>query len=139
MNRRTSTTLLVSALLCLAPASVWANGWAHVETSSKISFWGAAIGCVVGLVLAMLRRTRAGGVFGWTICGGLVLGLGGTILSVMARADFFFPNNASLALAIAIGAALAAGIGGAILAAMAIGIRSSLRPKDSSEKPPPPA
>lgn len=137
MRIRRSLPLWMIATLCLAPSVAWANGFARVEAGLNLTFWSAVIGCLAGLVVALFRRVRVGGVFGWTIGVSLGLGLGVASLFVMGNARFFFPNNAGFALVMAVSAVLVAGVGGALLAAVAVGIRSCRRSKGGSDKPQP--
>ena len=60
MRIKRSSQLLMIATLCLGPAAAWANGWTRVEAGLNLTFWSAVIGCLVGLVVAVCRRVRAG-------------------------------------------------------------------------------
>ena len=134
MNR-TRMTLLVAVLLCLSPSVVWANGWGAVEVCFEVSFLGAIVGCIVGLVVALCKRATRGAMYGWTIGGGLAIGVGGMLIHVLVAG----PNNPDFpifALMGAAGAALIAGVGGAVLAAIVGTIRSNIRPNDENDKPP---
>lgn len=118
---------IVAGLALLIPCAAWANGWEHVEAGFEISTAGGALGCVAGLVVALVRRVGAGRLFLWTIGAGLAGSLFGTLSALGVYADFFFPNNAGIALAIALGSALLAAAAGAILAAVGMGIREVMR------------
>ena len=137
MRIKRSSPLWMIATLCLGPTLAWANGWTRIEAGLNLTFWSAAIGCLVGLVVALCRGARAGGVFGWTIGVSLGLGLGVASLFVMGNATYFFPNDAGFALMMAVSAVLVAGAGGALLAAVAVGIRSCRRSKGGRDKPQP--
>lgn len=114
-------------VLCLVPTVASANGFGYVESGLNITVGAAATGCLIGITVALVRRRRTVGLFGWTILSGLALGLAGTLVAITGSASFFFPNNPEFAILIAVSGVLVAGIGGALLALIAWGIRSALR------------
>ena len=138
MNRRTLTALLITAFLCLAPSSARANGWDSVERCIHTTLWGAGIGCVAGLVVALCRRTGVGGLFGWTMGISLASGLGGLLIASLASAplnpDFFGFAMVSMVLA-----GLVAGLGGATLVGLALAFRAIAGKKSGPDKLQPPA
>lgn len=115
------------AALCLAPSAAWANGFGHVETGLNITVGAAAAGCLIGITIALVRRRRTVGLFGWTILSGLALGLAGTLISVAGSESFFFPNNPEFAMLIAVSGVLVAGVGGGLLALVVWAIRAAMR------------
>ncbi len=137
-RRRLFPTFWIAALLCLAPSMAWADGWDAVEGCFRIAFWGAGVGCVVGVGVAWVRRARNGGWFGWTIGGGLALGLGGLFM-FMLTSQPLNPDFFGFALISVIGTAVISAVGGGLLAMLAWAIRSRFPPKDRNRHPPPPA
>lgn len=111
----------------LVPCAARANGWEHVETGFVISVSGSALGCIAGLVTALVRRSGAGRLFLWTIGSGLAGSLLGTLMAVGGQVDFFIPNNTGIAAAIAVASALLAAAAGAIFAVAGLGIRAVTR------------
>lgn len=135
-RQRLPSPVWVIALLCLAPSAARADGWGAVEECFRFTFWGAGVGCLVGVGVAWVRRVRAGGWFGWTIGGGLALGLVGLCLFILTslplNPDFF-----GFALISVIGAAVISVVGGGILALLAWVIRSRFPPRGRDSNPPP--
>jgi hypothetical protein len=126
--------VFIMAVACLAPSMVWANGWERVEKCFITSFSSAVIGCVAGLVVALCRKARASGLFRWTIWGGVALTLGGTLMFEVVSLPTN-PDFAGFAIMSAISALLVAGIGGAILAGLALAIRAIASKKSDPDKP----
>ena len=126
--------VLIIAVVCFAPSMVWANGWNAIEKCINTTPWCAGVGCVVGLIVALSRRASTGKLFGWTIGGGLALGILGGLAATAPSSSSFI----EIAILSVVLAGLVAGFGGAILAALALAIRSNINNKSGPAKPQPP-
>ena len=124
MNHRKSSVLLAGVLL-LAPSVAMANGMVRMIQSFEFTFTGGVIGCLAGVIFALVRHAKLGRLLALTIGGGIVTGLVAAVMFVGGNLEFF-SNNAGIMgglAVIAVGTGVAGGLTAGLVGAGIRGLR----------------
>jgi peptidoglycan/LPS O-acetylase OafA/YrhL len=130
MNHR-KLIVPVAGVLLLAPSVAMANGMGRMIQSFEFTLAGGVIGCVAGVIFALVRHAKIGRLLAFAMGGGLIAGLIAAAMFVGGNLEFF-SNNAGIVGALAIIALGTAVVGGLAAGLIGVGVRALRR--GSAEK-----